>query len=236
MQCRRQRGAARDRHGASPYVSQEREESHVLIAAIVVLTVAFGLGLWLGCLYMLVERPPGRLTWIGGLHGAAGTAGVGVLLLALHGPPQGVRLGAGPFGKIAGALLVAAPGRRPDGAYHAYAQAAGLRRARRIARHLRHHGLHASLHVFFHGALGSRQCREACASRMAEGPRSAYCQGKKNLISRLRRSFHGSADANRTSREPPDLIEPGHRQHEDRAQLRRNASFVVEPVIWTGTL
>jgi hypothetical protein len=80
----------------------------VLIAAIVVLTVAFGLGLWLGCLYMLVERPPGRLTWIGGLHGAAGTAGVGVLLLALHGPPQGVRLGAGPFGKIAGALLVAA--------------------------------------------------------------------------------------------------------------------------------
>jgi hypothetical protein len=80
----------------------------VLIAAVAVLGVAFAIGLWLGCLYMLVERPPGRLTLIGMLHGMVGAAGVAMLLFALQGPPRAVKFGAGGFGTVAAVLLAAA--------------------------------------------------------------------------------------------------------------------------------
>jgi hypothetical protein len=80
----------------------------MLVAAVGVLGLAFSLGLWLGYVTLLLERPPPRLTWIGALHGLAGAAGLGVLFLALRGPPRGVKFGAGTFGDIAAALLVAA--------------------------------------------------------------------------------------------------------------------------------
>ncbi len=80
----------------------------MLIAAIVVLGVAFAIGLWLGCLYMLVERPPGRLTRTGMLHGLAGACGLAILLFALQGPPRAVKFGAGAFGNVAAVLLAAA--------------------------------------------------------------------------------------------------------------------------------
>ncbi len=80
----------------------------MLIAAVAVLGVAFALGLWLGSQYLLLERPPGRLTVVGMVHGIVGAAGIAVLLLALEGPARGVKFGAGAFGKISAGLLVAA--------------------------------------------------------------------------------------------------------------------------------
>jgi hypothetical protein len=80
----------------------------MLIAAVCILGVTFSLGLWLGYLTLLLERPPPRLTWVGALHGLAGAAGLSALFLALQGPPRGVKYGAGTFGNISAALLVAA--------------------------------------------------------------------------------------------------------------------------------
>jgi len=80
----------------------------MLVAAVCVLGLAFSLGLWLGYLTLLLERPPLRLTLVGAIHGLAGAAGLGILFLALRGPPRGVKFGAGTFGNIAAALLVAA--------------------------------------------------------------------------------------------------------------------------------
>jgi hypothetical protein len=80
----------------------------VLIAAVCVLGAAFSMGLWLGYLTLLLERPPLRLTWIGALHGFVGATGLAILFLALRGPPRGVKFGAGAFGTISAALLVAA--------------------------------------------------------------------------------------------------------------------------------
>ncbi len=83
-------------------------EPPMLIAAVCILGLAFSLGLWLGYLTLLLERPPRRLTWVGALHGLAGAAGLCVLFAALQGPRRGVKFGAGTFGDIAAALLVAA--------------------------------------------------------------------------------------------------------------------------------
>ncbi len=41
-------------------------------------------------------------------HGVAGLAGVGALLLGLHGPARGVTTGAGSFGRVAAGLLAVA--------------------------------------------------------------------------------------------------------------------------------
>lgn len=80
----------------------------MLIAAVCVLGAALSLGLWLGYLTLLLERPPLRLTWIGMVHGLTGAAGLAILVVALRGPPRGVKFGAGAFGTISAALLVAA--------------------------------------------------------------------------------------------------------------------------------
>src|SRR5271166_2054245 len=44
----------------------------------------------------------------GALHGLVGIVGVAALSLALQGPPRGVAMGVGAFGRIAAALLVLA--------------------------------------------------------------------------------------------------------------------------------
>ena len=44
--------------------------------------------------------------WV--LHGLLGAAGFAVLLLGLRGPPRGVAMGVGPFGRFAAVLLTAA--------------------------------------------------------------------------------------------------------------------------------
>ena len=80
----------------------------MLVAAVAILGVAFALGLWLGSLYMLFERPPSRLTAVSIVHGIVGAAGIAVLLLALRGPARGVKYGAGAFGSFSAGLLVAA--------------------------------------------------------------------------------------------------------------------------------
>jgi hypothetical protein len=48
-------------------------------------------------------RPPRWL--LGGLHGVLGAVGLGLLLLALRGPPRGEAMGVGAFGSIAAVLL-----------------------------------------------------------------------------------------------------------------------------------
>jgi hypothetical protein len=84
----------------------------LLIAAIALLTVVVCVGGWLGSLYLLVERPPARLNWIGILHGAGGAFGFAVMVAALRAPPgaYAVRMGVGRFGwfsayLVGGALL-----------------------------------------------------------------------------------------------------------------------------------
>ena len=50
--------------------------------------------------------PPSGL--FGALHGLVGIVGVAALSVALQGPPRGVAMGVGAFGRIAAALLVLA--------------------------------------------------------------------------------------------------------------------------------
>jgi hypothetical protein len=52
-----------------------------------------------------ISRPPFAA---GIAHGVIGTVGLGVLLLALRGPPRGVANGVGSFGTIAAVLFAAA--------------------------------------------------------------------------------------------------------------------------------
>ena len=63
------------------------------------------MGMVLATLHGLGQRPP---LWSGLAHGAAGVAGLGVLLAALEGPPRGVALGGASFGAVAAAMLGAA--------------------------------------------------------------------------------------------------------------------------------
>ena len=85
----------------------------LLISAIAVLTLVVGVGGWLGGLYLMVEKPPKRLNLVGLSHGAGGAAGFALTVAALAVSPPGqhaVHMGAGAFGKIAGALLAGALG------------------------------------------------------------------------------------------------------------------------------
>src|SRR5829696_527541 len=47
-------------------------------------------------------RPP---AWLGAIHAIIGIAGLGVLLIALQGPPRGVAYGVGGFGTMAAVVL-----------------------------------------------------------------------------------------------------------------------------------
>jgi hypothetical protein len=81
------------------------------MAAIAILGVVASAGLWLGGLYLLAERPPGRLKWPGLLHGLGGLAGFAVLVASVPGSratPHAVRMGAGSFAVVAELLLAAA--------------------------------------------------------------------------------------------------------------------------------
>jgi hypothetical protein len=80
----------------------------MLIAAIAVLSFVVMAGIWLGALYMLVDRPPARLGWQGALHGAGGMAGFVILVIALReNPPtvHAVKMGVSAFGVFSGALI-----------------------------------------------------------------------------------------------------------------------------------
>jgi hypothetical protein len=65
-------------------------------------------GIWLGSLYMLVDRPPARLGWQGVLHAAGGLIGFACLVIALReNPPtlRAVKMGVSAFGVFSGALI-----------------------------------------------------------------------------------------------------------------------------------
>ena len=62
-------------------------------------------GMVLAVLHGLGDRPP---LWSGLAHGAVGLGGLGVLLVALRGPPRAVALGGAAFGPVAAAMLATA--------------------------------------------------------------------------------------------------------------------------------
>ena len=78
----------------------------MVFAAVWVLTLAVAVGTGLGLWHLRgISRPPFAA---GIAHGVIGTVGLGVLLLALRGPPRGVANGVGSFGTIAALLFAAA--------------------------------------------------------------------------------------------------------------------------------
>ena len=80
----------------------------MLTTSFAVLGVAVLLGLGLACVALLDKASVShRAVPVAYVHGALGAVGVGALLLALRGPPRGVHSGAGGFGIVAGALMVA---------------------------------------------------------------------------------------------------------------------------------
>jgi hypothetical protein len=75
-------------------------------AAVWVLTLAVAAGIGLGLWHL---RDNSRPPFAAGIaHGVIGTVGVGVLFLALRGPPRGVANGVGSFGTTAAVLFAAA--------------------------------------------------------------------------------------------------------------------------------
>jgi hypothetical protein len=80
----------------------------MLVLSFVLLLIAALLGTALAALHLRAgnHRPPRWL--LGALHGSLGIVGLGVLLLALHGPPHGEAMGVGAFGRIAAVLLAVA--------------------------------------------------------------------------------------------------------------------------------
>lgn len=77
----------------------------MLSLALIILSVAVLAGIVLA----LLRLRGVWLHWIvGALHGVAGAAGLGALVLALRGPPRGVLTGVAPFGVVAAVLAAAA--------------------------------------------------------------------------------------------------------------------------------
>ena len=79
----------------------------MLIAAFDILAIAVLAGAALAILYLrrAGAAPP---WWLAGMHAVLALAGLGCLLLALHGPPRGLAQGTGSFGTIAAVLIVLA--------------------------------------------------------------------------------------------------------------------------------
>lgn len=77
----------------------------MLSLAIIILSAAVLAGIVLVLLHLRGVSPH----WIiGALHGAAGAAGLGALILALRGPPRGVLTGVASFGADAAVLAAGA--------------------------------------------------------------------------------------------------------------------------------
>ena len=84
----------------------------LLLIAIGILGIAVTAGGWLGAKVLMLDEPqPAGVNWRGLAHGATALLGFAVLVLALrYGAPtaRAVRMGAGPFGIVAGALVAGA--------------------------------------------------------------------------------------------------------------------------------
>lgn len=77
--------------------------------ATIALSAAVTLGLALAAWHMRAEgRRPNWLNWVGLLHGGLGVLALGLLVLAVTGPPRGIATGTGTFGLVAAILLGAA--------------------------------------------------------------------------------------------------------------------------------
>jgi hypothetical protein len=78
----------------------------LVTAAVWILTLAVVAGTGLGLWHLRgISRPP----FVAGIaHGMVGAIGLGVLLIALRGPPRGVENGVGSFGTTAAVLFAAA--------------------------------------------------------------------------------------------------------------------------------
>jgi hypothetical protein len=74
------------------------------LPAIVVLTVAVGLGIYVGILYLRRVRKPVLI----GLHLLLGVAGIEAMVMMLRGAPDGAVAPAGSFGIAAAVLLATA--------------------------------------------------------------------------------------------------------------------------------
>ncbi len=82
----------------------------LLIASIVLLGLVVILGTTLASRYLMMEETPAK-SWPGALHGLGGLAGFALLAAALWREAPGahaVRMGAGAFGVISGALIAGA--------------------------------------------------------------------------------------------------------------------------------
>jgi hypothetical protein len=77
----------------------------MLALALAILSATVVAGAVLALLHLRGSPPH----WaVGALHGVVGTAGLGALLLALRGPPRGVRTGVAAFGLVAAIFATAA--------------------------------------------------------------------------------------------------------------------------------
>ena len=79
----------------------------MLNAAFIVLGIAVLLGCVLALLHLRTGAAPPPLPF-GALHGLIAVAGLGLLALALRGPPRGLEQGTGSFGIIAAVLIALA--------------------------------------------------------------------------------------------------------------------------------
>lgn len=74
------------------------------IAALALLTVAVGSGVWLGALYLRRERKPALI----GAHLLVGAAGIELTVVMLRGSPDGEVVTTATMGVVAAGLLAAA--------------------------------------------------------------------------------------------------------------------------------
>lgn len=79
----------------------------MLLLSFLLLLIAALVGSVLAALHLRADALPPRVAF-GILHGFLGATGLAALLLALRGPPHGLAMGVGSFGRAAAALLLLA--------------------------------------------------------------------------------------------------------------------------------
>ena len=79
----------------------------MLLFSFTLLLIAGLFGSVLAALHLRTEAVPPKAAF-GVLHGLLGTVGLAVLLLALRGPPHGLAMGVGSFGRVAASILAVA--------------------------------------------------------------------------------------------------------------------------------